>query len=181
MLWLSWQLGHFACRKDVAPASALLLSDLGSASICDLLSLRLRCIVLSFRSIGCAQTFISSRSRRTGSNQSRSAQEINKHISDGVRAENKLKTAKTKEAKEFSKSKAEMERDGQEPYFLAEGNRYTEHERRNGSSHHDGDLNVKSLQRTMMRKRTTEQIDHVSRGNIAALVGMEQFFRNLAL
>ena len=105
VLWLFWQLGHLACRKDVAPTSALLLSDLGSASTCDLLSLRLRCIVLSFRSIGCAR--------------SRSAQEINKHISDGVRAENKLKTAKTKEAKEFSKSKAEMERDGQEPYILA--------------------------------------------------------------
>ena len=41
-------------------------------------------------------------------NRSRSAQEINKHVSDGVRAENKPKTAKTEEAKDFSKSEAEL-------------------------------------------------------------------------
>ena len=41
-------------------------------------------------------------------NRSRSAQEINKHVSDDVRAENKPKTAKIKEAKDFSKSEAEM-------------------------------------------------------------------------
>ena len=39
-------------------------------------------------------------------NRSRSAQEINKYVSDDVRAENKLKTAKTKEAKDFSNSEA---------------------------------------------------------------------------
>ena len=39
---------------------------------------------------------------------SRSAQEINKHVSDDVRAENKPKTAKTKEAKDFNKSEAEL-------------------------------------------------------------------------
>ena len=42
-------------------------------------------------------------------NRSRSAQETNKHVSDGVRAENKPKTAKPKEAKDFFKSEAEME------------------------------------------------------------------------
>ena len=36
-------------------------------------------------------------------NRSRSAQEINKRVSDDVRAENKPKTAKTKEAKDFNK------------------------------------------------------------------------------
>ena len=41
-------------------------------------------------------------------NRSRSAQEINKHVSDDVRAENKPKTAKTKEAKDFNKSEAEL-------------------------------------------------------------------------
>ena len=34
--------------------------------------------------------------------------EINKHVSDGVRAETKPKTVRTKEAKDFSKSEAEM-------------------------------------------------------------------------
>ena len=41
-------------------------------------------------------------------NRSRSAQEINKYVSDDVRAENKPKTAKTKEAKDLSKSEAEL-------------------------------------------------------------------------
>ena len=41
-------------------------------------------------------------------NRSRNAQEINKHVSDGFRAENKPKTAKTKEAKDFRKSEAEL-------------------------------------------------------------------------
>ena len=41
-------------------------------------------------------------------NRSRSAQEIHKHVSDGIRAENEPKTAKTKEAKDFSKSEAEL-------------------------------------------------------------------------
>ena len=56
--------------------------------------------------------------------------------------------------------------------ILADGNRYTEHELRNGSSHHDADLNVNGLQQTvsmMMMKRTTEQITDVSCGNTAAL------------
>ena len=42
------------------------------------------------------------------------------------------------------------EGDSQEPYILAEGNRYTEHELRDGSSHHDEDLKVKSFQRTVL-------------------------------
>ena len=47
----------------------------------------------------------------------------------------------------------------QERRVLAEGNRHTEHEQRNGSSHHKEDLNVKSLQQTVsMMRRTTEQI-----------------------
>ena len=33
---------------------------------------------------------------------------INKHVSDGIRAENEPKTAKTKEAKDFNKSEAEL-------------------------------------------------------------------------
>ena len=41
-------------------------------------------------------------------NRSRSAQEINKKVSDDVRAENKPKTAKTKAAKDFNKSEADM-------------------------------------------------------------------------
>ena len=48
------------------------------------------------------------RSRRNRLNRSRSAQEIKKHVSDGIRAENKPKTSKTKEAKDFSKSEAEL-------------------------------------------------------------------------
>ena len=57
------------------------------------------------------------------------------------------------------------------------GNRYTEHELRNGSSHHDADLNVNGLQQTvsMMMKRTTEQITDVSCGNTAALVRIDHF------
>ena len=39
---------------------------------------------------------------------SRSAQEINKHVSDGDRAENKPKTAKTNEAKDYNKSETEV-------------------------------------------------------------------------
>ena len=62
--------------------------------------------------------------------------------------------------------------------ILAKGNRHTEHELRDGSSHHDVDLNVNSLQQTvsmMMMKRTTEQITDVSCGNTAALAGIDQF------
>ena len=64
--------------------------------------------------------------------------------------------------------------DGQEPKIHAKGNRHTEHEHRNGSSHHKEDFNVKSLQRTvLMMRRTTEQIIDVSCGNTAALVGID--------
>ena len=62
--------------------------------------------------------------------------------------------------------------------ILADGNRYTEHELRNGSSHHDADLNVNGLQQTvsmMMMKRTTEQITDVSCGNTAALARINHF------
>ena len=57
--------------------------------------------------------------------------------------------------------------DGQEPYILAKWNRKTEHELRDGSSHHDEDLNVNSRQQkvSMMMKRTTEQITDGSWGN----------------
>ena len=49
--------------------------------------------------------------------------------------------------------------DSQEPYILAEGNRHTEHEQRNDSSHHNEDLNVKGFQQTVsMTRRTTEEI-----------------------
>ena len=86
-------------------------------------------------------------------NRSRSAQEINKHVSDDVRAENKPKTAKTKEAKDFNKSEAELvdvmdtfqhrisiiEKEmAKNPYIHAKGNRHTEHEQRHGSAHHKG-------------------------------------------
>ena len=106
---------------------------------------------------------------------SRSAQEINKHVSDGVRAENKPKTAKTKEAKDFSKSEAELvdamdsfqrtyfnhrEGDSQEPFLLVEGNRHTDHEQRHGSGHHGEDLNVNSLQRTVSMMEAYHRADH---------------------
>ena len=43
-------------------------------------------------------------------------------------------------------------------------------------------LSVNSFQQTVsMMRRTTEQINDVSRGNTAALVGIEQFTRNVAL
>ena len=84
-------------------------------------------------------------------NRRRSAHEINKHVSDGVYkrpAENKLDF----DAKDFSKSEVEfvdvkdtlqtlfqtlrdVERDGQESYILAEGNRHTEHEQRHRGAH----------------------------------------------
>ena len=51
---------------------------------------------------------VSSRSRRTGSIEAEAHREINKHISDDVRAENKPKTAKIKEAKDFNKPEAEL-------------------------------------------------------------------------
>ena len=128
-------------------------------------------------------------------NQSRSAKEIKKHVSDGVnkhpvdnKCDLKPKPAKTKEAKNFSKSEAEMvdapahdfnhrEGDSQEPYILAERDRYTEHEQSHGTAHHKEHLNVNSLQQTllMMMRRTIEQITDVSRGNTAAVVGIEQF------
>ena len=57
----------------------------------------------------------------------------------------------------------------------AKRNRHTEHEQRHGSAHEDEDFNIKSLQRTMMMKRITEQITDVSRGNTAALVVIKQF------
>ena len=61
--------------------------------------------------------------------------------------------------------------------MLAEGIRYTEHEVRNGSSHHDEDLKVNSFQQVvlMMMKRATEQITDVSCGNTAAIVEIDQF------
>ena len=88
-------------------------------------------------------------------NRSRSAQEINKHVSDGVNkhpVENKCdvkpKTAKTKEAKDYSKSEAEMvdvmdtlqhaisiiEKEmAKNLTILADGNQQTEHVQRHGN------------------------------------------------
>ena len=113
-------------------------------------------------------------------NRSRSAQEINKP-----------KTLKTKEAKNFSKSEAELvdvtdtfqhaisiiEKEMAKNFTFLKKDRHTEHELRNGSAHHKQDLNVNSLQQTvsMMMKRTAEQITKVSCGNTAALAGIEQF------
>ena len=123
-------------------------------------------------------------------NRSRSAQEINKYVSDDVRAENKPKTAKTTEAKDFSKSEAELvdvtdtlqhvisiiEKKMAKNGILAERNRFTEHEQSHGSAHHDKNLNANSFQQTVsMMKRITEQITDVSRGNTAALIVIEQF------
>ena len=103
------------------------------------------------------------------------------------------KTVKTKEAKDVSKSETEMVdvmdtlrhaisiiemETAEDLTILAEGNRHTEHELRDGSSHHDADLDVNSLHQTvsmMMMKRTTELITDVSCGNTAALVGIDQF------
>ena len=59
------------------------------------------------------------------------------------------------------------------PAFLQKENGRTEHNQHHGSSHHEEDLKVKSLQRTvLMRRRTTEQITDVSCGT-AALVGID--------
>ena len=89
-------------------------------------------------------------------NRSRSAQEINKHVSDDVRAENKPKTEKTKEAKDFNMTTVAL--------ITKE------------------DLNVNGFQqRVSMMSRTSEQISDVSRGNTAALVVIKQFLLNLAL
>ena len=95
---------------------------------------------------------------------------------------------RTKEAKDFSKSEAEpvdvmdaLQRTisrikkemAKNPTFLHK-EIDTEHEHRNGSSHHREDFNVKSFQRTvLMMRRTTEQITDVSCGNTAALVGID--------
>ena len=67
-----------------------------------------------------------------------------------------------------------IERDGQQPCILAEGNRHTEHEQRHGNAQRKEDLNVNSFHHTvsMMMKRTTEQITDVSRGNTAGVVGI---------
>ena len=82
-------------------------------------------------------------------NRNRSAQEINKHVSDGFRAENKPKTSKTEETKDFSKSESEMvdvmdtvqhtistvEKEiANNPYILAAGNRHREHDQCQDSS-----------------------------------------------
>ena len=116
------------------------------------------------------------------------AQEINKHVSHGYNKDSENQRSERLQqirngdggchghtsARDFN----HREGDKQELYLLAEGIRYTEHELRNGSSHHDVDLNVNSLKQTvsMMMKRFTEQITDVSCGNTAALVGIEQFF-----
>ena len=81
-------------------------------------------------------------------NRSRSAQEINQfHLRQEI---NKPKTVKTQEAKNFSKSEAELvdvmdtlqhaisiiEKEiAKSLRILAEGNRHTEHEQRHGSAH----------------------------------------------
>ena len=91
---------------------------------------------------------------------------------------------KTKEAKNFSKSEAEMvdvmdtfqhaisiiEKEiAKNLCIFAEGNRHTEHEQRHGGAHHEEDLNVNCLQQTVsLMRHTTEQITDVSCGNTAA-------------
>ena len=86
-------------------------------------------------------------------NRSRSAQEIDKHISNDVRAENKPKTAKIKEAKDFNKSEAKLidvmdtfqhgisimvKEMAKNPICMQKGNRHMELEQRHGSAHHKG-------------------------------------------
>ena len=108
-------------------------------------------------------------------NRNRSAQEINKYVSDGVRAENKPKTANTKEAKDFSKSEAELVDDtdtlqhgisnienemAKNPTFLQKGI-----DTRNTSNAMVALITMKT---SMTMKRITEQITNVSRGNTAA-------------
>ena len=117
-------------------------------------------------------------------NRSTSAQEINKHVSDDVRAENKPKIAKTKEAKDFSKSEAELvdvmdtlqhsisiiEKEiAKNPAFLQK-----EIDTRNTNNARVALIN--SLQQTgSMMRHTTEQITDVSCGNTAASVVFDQF------
>ena len=119
-------------------------------------------------------------------NRSRSVQEINKHVSDGID-----KNRENQRSEELHQIRSQdggchghtaahdfnhREGKGQEPYILAEGDRHTELEQRHGSAHHEEDLNVNSLQQTVsMMRRTTEQITDVSCGNTAALVGIGQF------
>ena len=125
-------------------------------------------------------------------NRSRSAQEINKHVSDDVRAENKPKTAKIKEAKDCNKSEAELvdvmdtfqhgisiiEKEmAKKPKFMQKGIDTRNTNNATVAPITKEDLNVNGFQQTVsMMRRTTEQITDVSRGNTAALlVGIEQF------
>ena len=60
--------------------------------------------------------------------------------------------------------------------FLAEGHRHTQHDQHHGSTHHKESLIATSLQHTVsIRKRVTEHVTDVTRGNTTALVVIEQF------
>ena len=104
--------------------------------------------------------------------------EINKHVSDGI---NKDRENQKKSAKEFSKSEAGwvdvmdtlqhaisiIEKEvAKNPAFLQK-------EIDTGNTNNALVALNNSLQQTMMIKCTIEQITDVSRGNTAALVGIE--------
>ena len=119
-------------------------------------------------------------------NRSRSVQEINKHVSDGIdknrenQRSEELQQIRNRDGGCHGHTPAHdfnhREGDSQEPYILSEANRHTEHKQRHGSARHEEDLSVNSLQQTVsMMRRTTEQITDVSCGNTAALVGIGQF------
>ena len=109
-----------------------------------------------------------------------------------VRAENKPKTAKIKEAKDFNKSEAELvdvmdkfehgisiiEKEmAKNPIFMQKGIDTRNTNNATVALITKEDLNVNGFQQTVsMMRRTTEQITDVSRGNTAALVVIKQFF-----
>ena len=123
-------------------------------------------------------------------NRSRSAQEINKHVSDDVSAENKPKTA-NKEAKDFNKSEVELvdvmdtfqhgisiiEKEmAKNPIFMQKGIDTRNTNNATVALITKVDLNVNGFQQTVsMMRCTTEQITDVSRRNTAALVVIKQF------
>ena len=117
---------------------------------------------------------------------SRSAQEINKHVFGGINKDREDQRSERLQqiqswvgrchghipARDFDHWEGEAKNSA----FLQKEIDTKEPEQHQDSSHQK-ELKVKSLQRIvfMMMKRTTEPISDVTRGNTAALVGMDQF------
>ena len=102
---------------------------------------------------------------------SRSAQEINKHVADGINKDREIK-----EATDFSKSEAEMVDVMGKRWPRTLHSCKKEIDTRNTNNATVALIN--SFQRTVL-KRITEQITDVSRGNTAALVVIDQFLLKL--